>query len=75
MTSHWLKLFSGADNQSLDIGRVSWASSHVSVNVVAAGLFIAGHPPDLAVFAAAHSGIAVAHAGALFGKQQTEPKP
>lgn len=75
LMGHLLRLFSGSDNQSLDIGRVSWASCHMGVNAATLGLFLTGHPPGLAEFAAAHSGVVVAHATALFAKQQTEPKP
>lgn len=72
--SHWLRLFSGADNQSLDVGRISWASCHMGVNIVAGGLFFIGHSPSLLDFAAAHATVVGAHGVALFAKQQTEPK-
>lgn len=74
MSGHLLKLFSGADNETLDIGRVSWASCHMGVNLAALGLFVTGHPPSLIDFAAAHATVVGAHGVALFAKQQTEPK-
>lgn len=68
-------LFTGADNATHDLGRVSWAACHMGVNAATIGLFWIGHAPSLSEFAAAHSGVVVAHGAALFVKQQTEPKP
>jgi ABC-type Mn2+/Zn2+ transport system permease subunit len=67
-------LFTGIDGQTHDLGRWSWASCHVSANVATIGLFLIGHAPTIMEFAGAHAAIAGAHAGALFVKQQTEPK-
>jgi hypothetical protein len=67
-------LFSGKDNQSLDIGRVLWAAfslaliGHESLAIVARGQVF-----DPLSFATACGALLAAGAGALVFKAKTEP--
>ena len=68
-------LFSGLDNATVDIGRVSWAASFLAV-VGAAGVnSLHGAVIDLQGLAIALSAVAAAHGAALWAKRETEPKP
>ena len=70
-----LHLFTGADNQTVDLGRVSWAVSLAAV--IAAGIHTAwaqGHV-DLVAFGTAIAAVVAAHGAALGFKANTEPKP
>lgn len=68
-------LFTGTDNNTFDIGRVSWAASFLAV-VGAAGINSwHGALIDLQGLAIALSAVAGAHGAALWAKRDTEPKP
>ena len=66
-------LFSGADNASLDIGRVLWAVSVLSFIAFAfVGLWM-DKPTDYIAYGTGLSALLAAGGGALYFKRQTEP--
>lgn len=69
------ELLTGIDGQSHDLGRYSWLGSFLSVTGLALWQEARGQHVDIMVLATAHGAIAAAHAGALFMKRSTEPKP
>lgn len=71
--SKLLALFTGKDNQTLDLGRVLWAKMSV---VYCAATFYAlykGHPIDYSMWAAGAGLILAGGGGALALKAKTEP--
>lgn len=68
-------LFTCADGESYDIGRVSWAVSTAVIIAAAAWNASRGHVLDLAQLGAALGGVVLAHGAALWAKAATEPKP
>jgi hypothetical protein len=67
-------IFTGADNQTVDVGRVSWAVSLAAV--ITAGIhtaWVQGHV-DLVAFGTAIAAVVAAHGAALGFKANTEPK-
>lgn len=67
-------LFSGKDNQSLDIGRVIWAGSAGALALLEAHAVVLLHQPfDPIQFATACAAIMAAGGGALAFKAKTEP--
>lgn len=68
-------LFSGMDNATVDIGRVSWAVSFLAV-VGAVGINAwHGVVIDVQALAMALSAVVAVHGAALWAKKDTEPKP
>lgn len=67
-------LHTGADNETLDLGRVSWSASFIAVAGAAAMNWWHGVTINLQELAVALGVIAGAHGGALFLKKDTEPK-
>ncbi|TFW15978.1 hypothetical protein [Duganella callida] len=68
-------LFTCADGESYDIGRVSWAVSTAVIIAAAAWNAWRGAPINLTELAGALGGVVVAHGAALWAKAVTEPKP
>ena len=68
-------LFSGLDNATVDIGRVSWAASFVAVVGAAAANAWHGQTIDVQAFATALAVVVAAHGAVLWAKKDTEPKP
>ena len=68
-------LFSGQDNATVDIGRVSWAACFVSVVGVAGVNSWHGALIDIKDFATALGLVVGVHGAALWAKKDTEPKP
>lgn len=69
-----LHMICGADNQTVDLGRVSWILSTFSCLGFAIFNAHQEHHVDLMVFAQAVSIIVAAHGIAIFAKKDTEPK-
>ena len=67
-------LFSGMDNATADIGRVSWAASFLAVVVAAGANWWRGALIDVQTLATALAVVAGAHGAALWAKKDTEPK-
>ena len=68
-------LFSGQDNATVDIGRVSWAASFLAVAAAAGANWWHGALIDVQALATALSVVTVAHGAALWAKKDTEPTP
>lgn len=71
--SNLMALFTGKDNQTLDLGRVLWAKMSV---VYCAATFYAlykGHPIDYSMWATGAGLILAGGGGALALKAKTEP--
>lgn len=68
-------LFTGTDNNTFDVGRVSWAASFLVVATAAFANFWHGAIIDIQAFAIALSAIAGSHGAALWAKKDTEPPP
>ena len=68
-------LFTGADNQTIDLGRVSWAVSLLAVIVAGIHTVYAQGHVDLVAFGTAIAAVVAAHGAALGFKANTEPKP
>ena len=68
-------LFTGVDNTTHDLGRVSWAGSWAALTATACWNAWHGAALDLMTVAGAYGAVAAAHSAAIFAKQQTEPKP
>ena len=66
-------LFSGMDNTTVDIGRVSWAASFLAVVAAAGANWWHGAVIDVQALAVALSAVAAAHGAALWAKRDTEP--
>lgn len=66
-------LFTGKDNTTWDMGRVSWATCTFAVIGAAAANWWHGHEIDLMAFGGAITGVVVAHGAALWAKRDTEP--
>ena len=66
-------LFSGMDNATVDIGRVSWAASFLAVIAAAGANWWHGAVIDVQALAVALSAVAAAHGAALWAKKDTEP--
>ena len=66
-------LFSGIDNATVDIGRVSWAASFLAVVAAAGANWWHGAVIDMQALAVALSAVAAAHGAALWAKKDTEP--
>jgi hypothetical protein len=69
------QLLTGADGQTHDLGRWSWAGSFVGVVAAAGANWWHGAAIDLMALAQAFAVVAAAHGVALFAKKDTEPKP
>jgi hypothetical protein len=66
-------LMTGIDGVTHDLGRVSWAGSHVAVTAGAVWNAFHGGVIDLMQLAMAHGAVAGAHGAALKLKEKTEP--
>lgn len=66
-------LFTGKDNETWDLGRVSWGASFVGVCALTAFHCWKGSPPSITEFATAAVAVAAGHAVAIFAKKSTEP--
>ena len=66
-------LFSGMDNTTVDIGRVSWAASFLAVVAAAGANWWHGAVIDVQALAVALAAVAAAHGAALWAKKDTEP--
>lgn len=68
-------LFTGQDNTTWDLGRISWGASFGVLSSAGVWNAMHGQTFDLVQVATAFSAVAGAHAGALWAKRDTEPKP
>lgn len=68
-------LHTGVDNETLDLGRVSWSLSFATVAGAAFLNWWHGAIIGVQELATALGLVAAAHGGALFLKKDTEPKP
>lgn len=66
--------FTGADNQTYDLGRVSYAAAHIALYGLVIVWCIIKTPPTLMDLASAESTITVAYAIHLGLKKDTEPR-
>lgn len=69
------QLFTGKDNDTLDLGRVLWANSVVAYFAVAFYHLYNGGTIDFASFGVGISGILAAGGAAIGLKANTEPNP
>ena len=74
----WLReklrlVFTGRDNQTLDLGRLSWAASYLAVVGHDGWLIYKGTPGSVRDLAIALAAVAAAHGAALGLKASTEP--
>ena len=70
-----LQTFTGADNKSIDVGRILWAMSVVSFLVMGFYGIWKGQVIDYLAFGTGISAIMAAGGAALGFKAKTEPKP
>lgn len=68
------EIITGVDNQTRDLGRISWIVSMASVIGHSCWAAYKGLVVDLSTFAQALSIVVVAHGAALWAKKDTEPK-
>jgi len=76
MNFQWFKdLLTGKDNVTLDLGRVSWITSMVTI--IGHSLYSAYNhvTVDVANLAQAIGIVAASHGAALWAKSSTEPEP
>ncbi len=66
-------MFTGKDNQTWDLGRVSWATCIFAVIAAAAANWWHGNEIHLIDFGAALTGVVGGHGAALWAKRDTEP--
>lgn len=67
------QILTGADNQTHDLGRWSWAVSFLAVVGAAGWQLWRGQPISLQELATSLGVVAAAHGAALWAKQETEP--
>lgn len=67
------QIFTGRDNSTLDLGRISWVCSYLAVVAHDAYQLYKAAPVTLQELAVALSAVTVAHGAALGLKAKTEP--
>lgn len=67
------QLFSGKDNATLDMGRVTWGASFIAICVVATATIVTGGAVGIAELGIALATIAAGHGAAIKLKSSTEP--
>ena len=65
----------GLDGVSFDIGRISWMICNFSIFCVASYTLFKGGAVSIVDMGTALSAIAVSHAGSIYLKKDTEPRP
>ena len=72
--SHILQnLFTGKDNETLDIGRVLWALSVITFLIMGVYSIRRGHSPDFLAYGTGLAALLAAGGAALGLKAKTEP--
>jgi hypothetical protein len=71
LTKH---IFTGKDNETFCMGRVSWGSSFVAICAMAGATILTGGTVGVVELAVAFSTIAAGHGAAIKLKESTEPK-
>jgi hypothetical protein len=66
-------LITGKDNETLCMGRVSWAASYVAIIAAASGIILSGGALGIAELGIALATIAAGHGAAIKLKETTEP--
>ena len=69
------ELLTGKDNETLCMGRVSWAASYVTITAIAAGIVLTGGALGIAELGIALATIAAGHGAAIKLKETSEPDP
>lgn len=67
------ELFTGKDNETLCMGRISWAASYVAIVGTVGGIILSGGTIGLAELGIALATIAAGHGAAIRLKETTEP--
>jgi len=67
------ELITGKDNETLCMGRISWAASYIAIVGVASGIILSGGMLGIAELGIALATIAAGHGAAIKLKETTEP--
>lgn len=70
---HLLNLFSGRDNQTLDLGRILWAKGSVVFSGLAAYHVVHTGSFDYIAFGTGFAAVLAAGGAAIWAKKDTEP--
>lgn len=68
-------LITGKDNETLCMGRISWAASYTAIVLASGGIILSGGALGLAELGIALATIAAGHGAAIKLKETTEPAP
>ena len=74
MKQYTKELLSGKDNNTLDMGRVTWGASFIAICVVAGATILTGGAVGIAELGIALATIAAGHGAAIKLKSSTEPE-
>jgi len=66
-------LFTGKDNETICMGRITWGASFVTICVVAGATIVTGGAVGIAELGIALATIAAGHSAAIKLKETTEP--
>ena len=68
------ELFTGKNNNTLDMGRVTWGASFITICIVAGTTIMTGGAVGIAELGIALATIAAGHGAAIKMKSSTEPE-